>query len=558
VLLAVARGDASATSVGQGTGAFLLLLPALVVFAASVVAARLLAPGFRALGRAHGPLPLRLAAVSIARRPGPAIVASAFVIVSIGVALFAVSYRATLERGQRDQAAFAVPADYVLSEDLERLVTVQQVAPRLFASLGDSVAVSRASGDLRGRSVTLLGLPASSLGKIGGWRDRPDVRALGPTTHLRGLDVRAGRFELPLTERGAPVTLALNVLEPRGGFAVVPLGTAGAGTHVLHGRVPERGRIVALRLSYPPIAAFLAGHRESGTTLSVSNASRGVLTLGRPFSGWIGTGGVSVTGGEIHYLVNRAAVSLLRPKQPTDGVPVPVLATPSLAALGDVLSLTVNDAPLTVRVVGTTRFVPSVSGDAIVADRDRVATALNAARPGALVPSEIWVLHARPDAAELLRRDPLNRLAVTSHAERLHELRADPLARGTLTLLSVTALVALALALVGLLLTVVTDLRDEDGDLLDLRAQGMTSRELRRYLRVRTWLVAIAGVAGGLVTGAILVSLVSSVVAVTAGATTPLPPLVVSLDWRLLALGAAAFVVAAGVFVNGTTARRPA
>jgi len=158
----------------------------------------------------------------------------------------------------------------------------------------------------------------------------------------------------------------------------------------------------------------------------------------------------------------------------------------------------------------------------------------------------------------LLQRDPLDRLAVTSHAERLHELRADPLARGTLAILSVTALVALVLALVGLLLTVVTDLRDESGELFDLRAQGAAARELRRYLRVRASLVAIAGVAGGLVTGAILVTLVSSVVAVTAGATTPLPPLVVSLDWPLIALGCAAFAVSAAVFVSGATARSPA
>ena len=41
-------------------------------------------------------------------------------------------------------------------------------------------------------------------------------------------------------------------------------------------------------------------------------------------------------GGGVHYIVNRAAVSLLRPQQPTDGVPVPVLATPGVAALGDV------------------------------------------------------------------------------------------------------------------------------------------------------------------------------------------------------------------------------
>ena len=561
VLLAVARGEASADAVGGGTGAFLLLLPALVVFAASVVASRLLAPGFRALGRARGPLPVRLAAVSLARRGGTAVVASAFLVVSVGIALFAVSYRATLERGQRDQAAFEVPADYVLSEDLERLVTVQQFAPSLFTKLGDSVDAVRATGDIRGRSVTLLALPERSLAEIHGWRDAPNadlLSALGPSVRLRGLDLHSRRLELPVTVRGGPVTLALNVLKPRGDFAVVPIGTAAAGTHILRARVPEGARVVALRLSLPAIAAFLAGHRESGTTFSVSNASRGVLKLGPPFSSWLGTGGVRVTAGQIHYLVNRAAVSLLRPRQPTDGVAVPVLATPSLAALGDVFSLTVNNAPLIVRVVGTTRYVPSVSGDAIVADRDRVATAVNALRPGALVPSEVWVLHASPNAAALLRRDPLDRLAVTSHTERLHELRADPLARGTLTLLSVTALVALVLALFGLLLIVETDLRDESGELFDLRAQGVSARELRRYLRVRASLVAIAGVAGGLATGAILVMLVSSVVAVTAGATTPLPPLVVSLDWPLLALGSAALVLSACAVVGGATARRPA
>jgi len=560
VLLAVARGDTNADTVGGGTGVFLLLLPALVVFAASVLVARLLAPGFRALGRARGPLPLRLAALSLARRGGTALVASAFLVVSIGVALFAVSYRATLERGQRDQAAFAVPADYVLSEDLERLVPIQRVAPAAIAKLGESVSVARASGDVRGRNVTLLGLPAQSLQRIGGWRDRPstsELNSLGPSAHLRGLDLRSRRFALPVVVHGGPVTLTLQILKPRGDFAAVQLGTATPGTHVLHAAVP-RGRVVGLRLSLPVIAAFLAGHRESGTTLSVANASRGVLKVGAPFSGWIGTGGVSVTGGEVHYLVNRAAVSLLRPRQPTDGVSVPVLATPALAALGNVFSLTVNDAPLTVRVVGTTRYVPSVSGEAIVADRDRVATALNGARPGTVVPSEVWVVHANAAAGGLLRRDPFDRFAVTSHTELLHELRADPLARGTLAILTATAFAAVVLALIGLLLTVVTDARDESGELFDLRAQGVTKRELRRYLRARAALVAAAGVAGGVATGAVLVALVSSVVAVTAGATTPLPPLVVSLDLPLLAVGFLAFALAAGLVVNGATARRPA
>jgi hypothetical protein len=561
VLLAVARGDASADAVGGGTGAFLLLLPALVVFTAAVLAARLLAPGFRALGRTRGPLPMRLAALSLARRGGTALVAAAFLVVSIGVALFAVSYRATLERGQRDQAAFAVPADYVIAEDLAKLMPIQRVPPASFARLGETVTVARAAGEVQRRDVTLLGVPSQAVTRIAGWPDRPPrgaVAALGSSAHLRGLDLRSRRFALPVTVRGGPVTLTLDVLKPRGDFAAVELGTAKPGTHVLRAGVPDGGRVVALRLSFPAVAAFLAGHRESGTHLSVSNASRGVLTLGAPFSHWIGTGGINVFGGKAHYVVNRAAVSQLRPKQPTDGVPVPVLATPGVAALGDVFSTTVNDAPLTVQVVGTVPLVPSVDGDAIVADRDRVATALNSARPGSLVANELWVLHANSDAPALLQQEPFTRLAVTSHAERLHELRSDPLARGTLAILTATALAALVLALVGLLLTVVTDLRDESGELFDLQAQGVTIRELRRYLRVRAALVALAGVAGGVATGAILVALVSSVVEVTAGATAPLPPLVVSLDWPLVVLGLCVFAVAAAALINGATARRPA
>ena len=57
---------------------------------------------------------LRLAALSLARHPGHAAVAAAFLLVSVGLAVFAESYRTTLERGQEEQAAFAVPLDFTL------------------------------------------------------------------------------------------------------------------------------------------------------------------------------------------------------------------------------------------------------------------------------------------------------------------------------------------------------------------------------------------------------------------------------------------------------------
>jgi hypothetical protein len=132
VVVGWARGSVDAGKLtSSGTGAFLLLVPGLIVFAAAVAAARILTPALRGLGAAgrRGPISLRLAAASLARNPGHAAVAATFLVASLGLALFAVAYRSTLERGQRDEAAYAVPASFVLSEDLLQLVPVLHGAP---------------------------------------------------------------------------------------------------------------------------------------------------------------------------------------------------------------------------------------------------------------------------------------------------------------------------------------------------------------------------------------------------------------------------------------------
>src|SRR5439155_22521763 len=148
------------------------------------------------------------------------------------------------------------------------------------------------------------------------------ARRIRPQTApgLRGIALPAGatRVTLPVTVRGDRLGITLVVLDPRGDFSTVSLGEIGRGAHAPPARLPapaRGGRVVALRLSFPVIAAFLAGHRESGTTLSVSDASTGVLHLGRlradgvalpPFAGWTGVGGVRRQGTTVHYLLNRA------------------------------------------------------------------------------------------------------------------------------------------------------------------------------------------------------------------------------------------------------------
>ena len=146
VALELARGD--------GDGDLTLLLPALVTFAAAVLVARLLRPALRVVERlARGrSLGLRLASLSLARNPGYAVVATAFLVVSFGLALFAESYRATLARGERDQAAHRVPLDYVVREDLRRLIPVQDAASlERFGELPGVEVVAGAPADRRRR-----------------------------------------------------------------------------------------------------------------------------------------------------------------------------------------------------------------------------------------------------------------------------------------------------------------------------------------------------------------------------------------------------------------------
>ncbi|NHN21519.1 hypothetical protein, partial [Bacillus amyloliquefaciens] len=71
----------------------------------------------------------RLAAVGLAQGPGAAVATVAFLTVAFAIALLAEGYRATLGRADREQAAFSVPHEIVVREDLGNLVRVFDAAP---------------------------------------------------------------------------------------------------------------------------------------------------------------------------------------------------------------------------------------------------------------------------------------------------------------------------------------------------------------------------------------------------------------------------------------------
>jgi hypothetical protein len=274
----------------------------------------------------------------------------------------------------------------------------------------------------------------------------------------------------------------------------------------------------------------------------VNDASKGTLRLGKAFAGWFGTNGINADGSTFRFVVNNAADSILRPHEPFEGELVPVVTTPAIArAAGPsgIVPLHIENSIIAGKIVATTRYFPSIDGDAVVADLPTWLTAANTAEPGVATASELW-LDTRPPAGLPL--------ALTSQHARLNELRSDPLARGAIALLLVTALVGLALAAVGLWLTVLGDLRDERGSLHDLEAQGATPADIRRHILLRAGVIGVLGLAGGVAAGAIVGALVVAVVSVTAGAENALPPLALAVDWKLvlLMLGALFACSAAG------------
>ena len=570
VVLALARGAANTSSLAseRGTGAVLLLLPALIAFVAAVVWARILTPALRALDRRgrNAPVPVRLAALSLARNPGRAAVAVAFLVVSLGLALFAETYRSTLARGETDQAAFAVPADFVVREDLTKLVPVLQAAPlQRFERLGHATPVLRLSGNvprLEGSpGLTVLGIPAQDIKQIR-WRNdysplsRTEIaQRLQPSGSVALQGVRlprdARRLVLPFHARGDELAVRAVVITPGGGAQGIRLGTTAS--KQLAAPIPRalRGGLLVSFL-FDLTNTGLHGVPNGG--INAAALAQGTLHVGRPrvdgqtlpldFARWEGSGGITpASGGTLRYLVTGNDVARFRAHQPTDDHPIPIVASPTLAAAagpGGVLPITAAAGTIVGRIVGTVKRIPTVDEDVVIADGPTVATALSATAPGSGNASEVWLDapagHEQAVAAAL-RQAPFDALEVSAHDALLADLRSEPLARGTLLTLAAAALAALGLALVGLLLVVVSDLRDERGELFDLEAQGASPDLLRRHLRLRTAFAAAFGLVGGIATGAVLAALVVALVTLTAAAGSAELPLLLGVDWPVVLLG---------------------
>src|SRR5580692_9702568 len=597
-MLAVAAASALVAALAAGTGsdqALALLLAPLCCAAAGVLtfrAARLVLRAAERVAR-RGPVLPRLALVNLARAPGVTALAVAFIAVATGLGGFALAYRSTLIRSAADQAADQVPLDALVSPGPD-FRTPLEVAPlqRWQALASGAVRPVRrtdANYTTGGGTVTVpaLGIPAGGLTAIHGWRESDGsaslatlARRLEPTGPVRvpgpTLPANARWLSLRVSSRGFAVTVTADLRDPQGAIRQVAFGTADASAAVLRAPVPPgRWELEALELDEPTGLALTNGHQNGENPGAATQASARVA-LGPlsvlpargasrpvPLGAWRGVGAAATTEPATTGPATSGAAAIvgfsasgtpgvLRPVQPTDTLPVPVLADPQTAASAGPdgrIALTVDGLPVVARVAGVLNRFPTLPSDSagfVIADEATLAAALDAQLPGQGRPDELWISTGHP--AQLRAALGSGALAQLDSSFRIdidQQLRDAPVARGVLgTLIAATAL-SVVLAVVGLLTALLGGTRDQRSE-SDLSEQGVGPRGLRAGLRVRLALASVLGVIAGLGIAVLLTRMAVASVRAAGTVADPSPPVVTVVPWaELAAWGAGTLAVLA-------------
>ncbi len=598
VAVGLARGSlGSEATASRGDRALLVVVPVLVCFAAAVAAARALGPlmVFAERVSRRGRLALRLAFLALARAPSRTAGAGAYLVVAVGLVLFTAGYHATLERGARDESAFAVPLDVTLSEGSSLVAPLEAAPLERLESLAPGVEaypIVRRGADLIGlgsavQSATVLGVPSRALAAMHWRSDYSSASKASLARRLEGdASLRLGGPVIPADAetvslrahlRGTPLGVDLVVRDAAGRIEVIRLGRATQGSTELTAQVPRQRpgsaprRLIGLQLYLPGRAKnwFLhVAHERRDVRAPAGSVRLEPLRITSPstgvpltdWTGWITHGRASavVSPGRIHYSFPEVQTIVVRPRQPVDGRRLSAIASPRVAdAAGPdgYITLRLFDAAVNVRIVATAKRFPTVAKDEqfVVVDETGLSSVVDADAPGTATPLELWL--SVPDSSDVgvmreLGRPPFSDLDLTSRRALLEKRTRDPLARGIGYTLRIAALLALALAVIGVWVTLLGELRDERGDFFDLEAQGVGPGTLRWHLRLRTYALFVFGVVGGVLLGVVLARLVASLVQISVTAALPDPPLVFEPGWTSVALTLAVFALTAGIAVE--------
>ena len=579
-----------------------VLAPALLLIAAALVAslAFLLGSGAaeRVAERSTG-LGVVLAARQVSRRVVVFGVAVLMVAIAVGSATLAAAYTRTQNDAQqradamRNGAALrvelpvrdpATPTDY--ATPTSALASVDSVGSVLSAQTLD-VEVGTLSGRLTG--ITSDGVtavvpdqvveairPVAALGSraapVGGWPMPDDTRQV-----VLGLRAQGGWLD---SDAGPGQTMELNVslwfedpqgaLSPvRGGQLTVPMGETGRGPEVegtVTAEVPglaAGSRLVAMDVK-APLVLDLASLRVQVAKVSAVT-TRGTEQVAADEGAW---NVVPVTGADptetgigLEGVINPGQAVAFR-LTPAGGATLPIAVDGFLARAldlgeGDALTLRVNGAvAIDVEVASVTTKLPGEVGvPRIFADLPQLSGALLRASLSVPAAYQLWIDPKDDDRAvrDVAAATPPGTNLVLADSRSVDALLAP--AAQTLWFGSAGALLLAAIGVGGVIATLSQTRR---GELVVLRAVGITARQQSRARRRELFSVLSAGwllgiLVGGLTVLATVPGLAGSALVDSGG-----DAIALHLDLRnwLLLVGAHVAVVVGLVLVHSVRLRR--
>ncbi|MGW0927950.1 FtsX-like permease family protein [Streptomyces sp. NPDC002644] len=568
-----------------GVDPLLVVTPALVLLAGTVLALRLLPVLARAaerlLLRGRG-LTVAMVGWQFSRRPtrgaGPVLL----LVVSVALGVTAVGQGASWQRSQDDQADFRVGAEVRVLGSGDGGVGRTDVYAAL-PHVGTAVPAVRGTVLLAGdRTATVLALDTREADAVMLARDDltdgPPLAGLAPSGELTGAEVPAGTHRLTLTATlhgSAPAPAAdvtLTVRDRHGISYALPAGRLAADGRP-HRITPELGgapgplTLTGLRLgtSQPTgrghrhrlVLGALTATAADGdqrrlalptrwtTAIDSDHASsfdggapptRPRLTSTAPVTLTFGTGHLPSGDGWPDVPVDFRFDVAQPPPPEVTAVATPRFLAAAGAREGQRVDVRFDGRSLPVRIVRTASALPTTEataqdGGALLVDLRAVERVLRERDGTGLSPDEWWLDTDAPRAvAAAVRALPgVAPEQVLVRDEAAAEQRDDPFgAAPEAALVAAAAATALFVPL-GFAVSAAAAMRARDGEFAVLRALGTPRRRLARLIAVEQGVLVSLALAVGTGLGVLLTHLLVPLVVLTGQATRPLPPVLVEL-----------------------------
>ena len=183
---------------------------------------------------------------------------------------------------------------------------------------------------------------------------------------------------------------------------------------LLHGRIPFRHATLAqLRFDI-----LNSGRITANAGTGIQPSAKGTISFGTPrvdgkavaLPDGRGTAASAAGRGQLGYVLTPDLDPIYRPVQETDGHPLPVLATPRVAAEAGphgIIPLDIEGEQIAARIVGVVQRFPSiVRATRSSPSSSQAATRLDVRSPGLGTPDELWLGGAAPPRTPRAQRSP--------------------------------------------------------------------------------------------------------------------------------------------------------